>query len=330
MDLARTARTSVTDADQLLADDAFARAVVTGLSGCPKSLPPWMLYDDAGSDLFEQITRLPEYYLTRTERAILTRHAAEMLEAAGSPRGIAELGAGSASKTRLLLEALLAQPGTEAVPSYYPVDVSPSLPEVAAQLRARYPRLAVNPISARYPEEMSWLRMVPRRRLVLFLGSSIGNYDRNEAADLLRSVRAQLSTGDALLLGTDLVKPQSVLVPAYDDAQGVTARFNKNVLARINRELGGAFDLEAFRHVVRWNPVQARMELYLQSERDQVVAIERLRMSVRFARGELLHTENSHKFTPSSVRSLLLEAGFLLERSWSDPARLFALHLGRA
>jgi dimethylhistidine N-methyltransferase len=307
--------------------EAFAQAVATGLTGAAKTLPPWMLYDDVGSDLFEQITDLPEYYLTRTERAILTERAGEMLDAAGAPRGVAELGAGSASKTRVLLEALLAQRESA---TYFPVDVSPSLPEVAEELRRRYPQLTVNPISARYPEELGWLRSVPRRRLVLFLGSSIGNYDRHDAAALLRGVRAQLATGDALLLGTDLVKPASVLVPAYDDAQGVTARFNKNVLARINRELGGHFDLDAFRHLVRWNPALARMELYLCSERDQVVAIEGLHLRVRFTRGELLHTENSHKFTADSVRSLLLEAGFALEQSWSDPAQLFALHLARA
>jgi L-histidine Nalpha-methyltransferase len=315
------------EASPACAADAFAQAVAAGLTGARKSLPPWMLYDDVGADLFEQITALPEYYLTRTERAILTARAGEMLDAAGAPRGVAELGAGSASKTRVLIEAMLAQRDTA---TYFPVDVSPALPEVAQELRQRYPRLTVNPISARYPEQLGWLRSVPRRRLVLFLGSSIGNYDRHEAAGLLRAVRGQLTTGDALLLGTDLVKPASVLVPAYDDAQGVTARFNKNVLARINRELGGNFDLDGFRHLVRWNPALARMELYLCSQRDQVVPIDRLHLRVRFARGELLHTENSHKFTLPSVRALLLEAGFALERSWSDPADLFALHLARA
>lgn len=307
--------------------DAFAEAVSAGLGSHPKRLPPWMLYDDAGSELFELITRLPEYYLTRTERRILSAHAADMVEAAGLPAAVAELGAGSASKTTLLLSALLSRRQRA---SYYPVDISPALPAVAARLRGRFPSLEVTPVRARYPEELGWLRSVPGPRLVLFLGSSIGNYDRHEATALMRAVRAQLSPGDALLLGTDLVKPASVLVPAYDDASGVTARFNKNLLVRMNRELGADFELQSFRHHVRWNAAEARMELYLRSEIDQVVRLRRLGQTVRFSRGELLHTENSHKFTAEAVRSMLLEAGFLLERSWSDEGSLFALHLGRA
>ena len=324
--VSRTEAASVVDARTAEAA-AFGEAVAAGLGKYPKSLPPWMLYDQVGADLFEQITRLPEYYLTRTERAILLEHAPAMIEAAGAPAGVAELGAGSAIKTRILLSALLE---AREHATYFPVDVSPALPEVAADLETRFPRLLVSPVQARYPEEMRWLRAVPRRRLVLFLGSSIGNYDRHEATALLRSVRSQLSTGDALLLGTDMVKPASVLVPAYDDAQGVTARFTKNLLARMNRELAANFDLFAFTHHVRWNPRLARMELYLRSEKEQVVELPRLDLQVRFGRGELLHTENSHKFSDEAVRSMLHAAGFQLEQSWSDPAGLFALHLGRA
>jgi dimethylhistidine N-methyltransferase len=304
----------------------LAPVVLAGLRACPKRLPPWMLYDDAGSALFEEITELPQYYLTRTERAILTAHAPAIMAAAGWPAVMVELGAGSASKTRLLLEAWLAR---QRNPRYVPVDVSPALGQVAAELRAELPGLKVTPVAARYPEELDWLPRLRGPRLVLFLGSSIGNYDRTDALALLRALRAQLAPGDGFLLGTDLVKPADVLVPAYDDPAGVTARFNLNLLERLNRELGAHFDLEDFAHHVRWNAEHSRMELYLRSLSDQLVAIDGLGITVRFARGELLHTENSHKFTVPGVRALLDEAGFDLETTWTDARRWFALHLAR-
>src|SRR5829696_2382499 len=188
------------------------------------------------------------------------------MAAAGEPAVMVELGAGSASKTRLLLEAWLAR---QSHPRYVPVDVSPALDQMAADLRADLPGLMVTPVSARYPEELDWLPRLRGPRLVLFLGSSIGNYDRADALALLRAVRMQLSPGDAFLLGTDLVKPAEVLVPAYDDPAGVTARFNKNLLERLNRELGAHFDLDDFAHHVRWNAGCSRMELYLRSLTDQ-------------------------------------------------------------
>jgi L-histidine N-alpha-methyltransferase len=317
------ARTAESDGDP---SQAIGPVVADGLRASPKRLPPWLLYDDAGSALFEEITRLPEYYLTRTERGILGANAAAILQAAGDPAVMVELGAGSASKTRLLLQAWLAlQPRAR----YVPVDVSPSLAQVADELRAELPGLTVSPVSARYPEQLGFLLRLPRPRLVLFLGSSIGNYDRADALDLLTALRASLSPGDGLVLGTDLVKPDSVLVPAYDDRAGVTARFNKNLLHRLNRELGASFDPDDFAHHVRWNTEHCRMELFLRSLTDQLVTIDRLGITVRFARGELLHTENSHKFTVPGVRTLLAEAGFELETTWSDRRRWFALHLAR-
>jgi L-histidine Nalpha-methyltransferase len=330
MELARHKLKGDSAAPEAAAGDSAAQVaavVARGLGAAHKSLPPWLLYDDAGSALFEEITELPEYYLTRTERALLGTHARAMVAAAGPPLSVVELGAGSAVKTELLLQALLARQGRGC---YYPVDVSPALGEVAAGLRRRYCSLEVTPVSARYPEQLGWLRAVPRRRWVLFLGSSIGNYERPEAVALLRAVRAELAPGDALLLGTDLVKPASVLLPAYDDAAGVTAAFNKNLLARLNRELDAEFELEAFSHHVRWNAGESRIELHLRSEVDQLVHIGALRMTVRFARGELLHTENSHKFDEDGVRTMLAEAGFGLETTWSDERRWFALHLCRA
>jgi dimethylhistidine N-methyltransferase len=324
LDALTDARIAAADPDDPVR--AIGAVVAQGLRSVPKRLPPWLLYDDAGSALFEEITRLPEYYLTRTERAILGTHAAAIMRAAGDPAVMVELGAGSASKTRLLLQAWLAmQPRAR----YVPVDVSPSLGQVAAELRADLPGLSVSPVSARYPEQLGFLLRLPRPRLVLFLGSSIGNYDRADALGLLAALRRCLSPGDGLLLGTDLVKPESVLVPAYDDRAGVTAQFNKNLLHRLNRELGASFDPEDFAHHVRWNAEHCRMELFLRSLTEQRITVDRLGLTVRFARGELLHTENSHKFTGDGVRALLAEAGFALETSWSDRQRWFALHLAR-
>lgn len=305
---------------------AVADAVRQGLGRTPRRLPPWLLYDQRGSELFEDITELPEYYLTRTERAILARHAADMIGAAGLPLSIVELGAGTASKTQLLLRALLErQPGA----TYMPVDVSPAALALAAQELASFRRLTVRPVVARYPEELGFLNKVPGRRLLLFLGSNIGNYDPPAARALLTSVRRHLSPGDACLIGTDLRKPQSVLLPAYDDAQGVTARFNMNVLARINRDLDANFDTDRFRHVVKWNPHASRLELYLQSVGAQRVRVARLDAEFRFAPGQRIHTESSYKFTRAMVTRLFKQAGFRLEQTWYDENRWFGLHLAR-
>jgi dimethylhistidine N-methyltransferase len=308
-------------------DDAVARAVHAGLGARPKRLPPWLLYDAQGSALFEEITRLPEYYLTRTERAILAAHADEMIAAAGPSLSLVELGAGSATKTRLLIEAALRrQPRA----LYVPVDVSPAaLATATAHLGAGLPGLKLRPVVARYPEQLSWLGDVPPRRLVIFLGSNLGNYEPAEAVALLSAVAERLEPGDALLVGTDLRKSPELLLPAYDDAAGVTARFSLNLLARINRELGGGFDTGGFRHLARWNDHASRVELYLESAAAQVVPIRALGVEARFAAGERLHTENSYKFTVDGVRALLSAAGLRLEATWTDPRRWFAVHLGR-
>ncbi|HVV16576.1 MAG TPA: L-histidine N(alpha)-methyltransferase [Polyangia bacterium] len=312
------------------ADPATRRAVMEaareGLLRPDKRLPAWLLYDARGSTLFEQITELPEYYPTRTERAILAAHAAEMIDAAGPPFAVAELGAGTASKTRLLLSALL-QRQRQAI--YVPIDVSPSALSLAQAALARFRRLAVHPVVGRYPEDLGVLDAIAGRRLLLFLGSNLGNYDPEPARALLSAVRARLRPGDAFLIGTDLRKSGRILVPAYDDAAGVTARFNKNVLARLNTDLGGDFDLQAFRHVVRWNAAASRVELYLESQRAQEVRLQALGTIVRFAAGERIHTESSYKFTRRGVRALVAAAGFRWERSWQDERRWFAVHLVR-
>lgn len=305
---------------------AVAAAVADGLLRRRKRLPPWLLYDQQGSALFEEITALPEYYLTRTERAIFQAHAPDMIRAAGTPLSVIELGAGSASKTRLLLQALIAQ---QPRGDYMPVDVSPAaLAEAARQLRD-IPRLDVRPVVARYPDELGFLRGVAGRRLVLFLGSNIGNYDPRAGRALLSAVRRHLAPGDALLIGTDLRKSGRYLVPAYDDARGVTARFIKNVLVRLNQQLGATFDVDRFHHVALWNPLASRMEMYLESLIPQRVRIAALDLTVSFAAGERIHTEFSYKFTQTMVRELLRAAGFRLESTWRDPRRWFAVHLAR-
>ncbi len=306
---------------------AVADAVVRGLLRARKSLPAWLLYDDEGSELFEDITRLPEYYLTRTERAILQKDAAAMIAAAGPPLEIVELGAGSAGKTRLLLEAALA---AQARVRYRPVDVSrAAIAQASAGLRGLR-RLDLQPVIARYPEELGFLRLpTDHRRLVLFLGSNVGNYDPAAALRLLTAVRRCLKPGDALLIGADRRKSPTLLLPAYDDAAGVTARFSKNVLTRLNRELGADFRLDRFRHVVRWNDRASRVELYLESAVAQRVSIEALGAKVDFAARERIHTESSYKLTDRKMRGLLARAGFSPEASWTDARRWFGLTLAR-
>jgi L-histidine N-alpha-methyltransferase len=309
------------------AASSFAAEVLRGLTATSKALPPKFFYDATGSALFEQITELPEYYLTRTERKILRAKADEIVTAAGAGLTLVELGAGTASKTRILIRALLRRQ-SELI--FYPVDVSSAALRVCAeQLSGEFENLRVRPTVADYFAGTRALRRSNGRKLVLFIGSSIGNYEPLEAGAFLSHIRTALSPGDTLLLGTDMVKDCALLVPAYDDAQGVTAAFNKNVLARINRELGGHFDLELFRHVALWNARCSRIEMHLESVTEQDVAIDALELTVAFAAGERIHTENSYKFTPAMVESILANGGFQLERSWSDPRRWFALHLAR-
>jgi dimethylhistidine N-methyltransferase len=307
---------------------AYAEEVVRGLTAPRKSLPCKLFYDGAGSALFEEITRLPEYYLTRTELEILEEYSREMIHAAGAPLSVVELGAGTATKTRTLLRSLARR---QLRVKYFPVDISSSaLEQGRRRLREEFPGALIRPIIADFADGFSFLRDVPGRKLVLYLGSSIGNFDWNDAITMLRRVRAQISSGDALLLGTDMVKPLEVLLPAYDDAQGVTAEFNKNILRRINRELAANFDLNSFRHVAEWNPAGSRMEIYLESVGPQTVTLQSTATTIRFRNRERIHTENSHKYSMESVQRMLCMAGFKLESTWFDPRRWFGLHLARA
>jgi len=310
--------------------DRVAAAVRRGLAAGPKSLPPWLFYDEAGSRLFDQITELPEYYLTRTERGIFLQAADDMVErAAGSERlRLTELGAGSADKTRLLLAAAVRLQGAV---TYEPLDVSESALDAArTRLERELPAVHVAPRVEDYTLRLD-LDPLPagERRLVLYIGSSIGNFEPGEALRLLETVRAALRPGDALLLGVDLVKDEPILLEAYDDAAGVTAAFNRNLLVRLNRELGADFVPEAFGHRAVWNAAEWRMEMHLESCSAQTVRLETLDLTIEFAAGERIHTENSYKYQPGQAEAMLVRAGFTPNATWTDADGWFAVCLGQ-
>jgi L-histidine Nalpha-methyltransferase len=314
-----------------IASGPVAVEVLNGLTERPKTLSPWLFYDQKGSQLFEEITELPEYYVTRTERQILAEHAEEIVTAAAGGRDLSmiELGAGTATKTGLLLNAAV---GLQGSVTYRPIDVSETaLEEARTRLEAELPEVTVEPIVADYTEGMRQNGASHTgRKLVLYIGSSIGNFSPADALEVLRGVRAQLLPGDSLLLGTDMVKDVDTLLAAYDDAAGVTARFNLNVLVRINRELDANFNPNLFRHRARWNEEHSRIEMHLESLLTQKIALRALDMEVRFARGETIHTENSYKFTDERVVALLTRAGFKLRQQWSDPNHWFTVYLAAA
>jgi dimethylhistidine N-methyltransferase len=314
-------------ARDLIVAPPFAREVEEGLTKSPKSLPSKLFYDALGSELFENITRLPEYYLTRTELEILQQHAAEMAGVASLGVKVVELGAGTATKTCALLQAVARRQGRV---TYFPVDLSPAaLGEARKRVESQCPRVCFSPVITDFSEGFGFLRNITGPKLVLYLGSSIGNFNPEVAAGMLRGLRKELETGDALLLGTDLVKDPAILVPAYDDAQGVTAEFNKNILRRINRELEANFDVDSFLHVALWNQAHSRMEMHLESVRPQMVHIGMLRLGIEIQAGERIHTENSCKYTTPMVCDLLAAAGFRLEETWLDRCGWFAVHLAR-
>lgn len=308
---------------------AVGSEVYRGLTARPKTLSPWLFYDEPGSRLFEAITRLPEYYLTRTERGILARYSDEILESAGCrPLTLIELGAGTAAKTGLLLRAAARRQGTV---DYVPIDVSESaLAEATSRIQADIPGVRVEARVADYTKGLGEIPAAGQRRMVLYIGSSIGNFEPGEAVKVLREVRRSLAPGDLLLLGVDHVKDEDTLVRAYDDQAGITAEFNKNMLVRINRELGANFNTRLFRHRARWNAERSRMEIHLESLVAQHVTIPALDIQVRFARGEMIHTENSYKFTPESISGIVERAGFRVTQSWTDEREWFGVYLAAA
>jgi dimethylhistidine N-methyltransferase len=303
--------------------EEFLADVLDGLRRSPKTLPCKYFYDERGSALFDRICTLPEYYPTRTELAILRRHAGAMAEAIGPRCLLVEYGSGSSTKTRLLLDHL-AEPA-----AYVPVDISREhLLRAAEALSARYPDVPVIPVCADFTRPFALPEVPGAERVVgYFPGSTIGNFAPAEARKFLADIAEQCGAGGALLIGVDLEKPRSILEPAYDDARGVTAEFNRNLLRRVNRELGGDFDLAAFDHRAHWNAPQGRVEMHLVSRRDQVAHVAG--RAIPFAKGESIHTENSHKYQVEGFATLAAAAGFGVERVFTDDAGLFSVQLLR-
>lgn len=324
---------------------AVAREARAGLTASYKTLSPWLFYDEAGSQLFEQITELPEYYLTRTERSLFIAYADEIIARASESSSndptpvltLIELGAGTATKTGILLAAAVRRQRNIV---YQPVDVSESALAAATEnIRANIPGVTVRCQVADYTTQGLPLNRLPdTRTLALYIGSSIGNFSPEDARDVLRNLRAQLLPGDKLLLGTDLapgsIKSVEMLKTAYDDGAGVTAAFNKNVLVRLNRELGADFRPECFEHRIVWNAAESRIEMHLIARHAQQVLIPANSagpaLAISFRAGESIHTENSYKFTGARVEELLRSAGFTLTYTWHDPQRLFSVNLATA
>lgn len=301
-------------------EDLFRAEVRAGLAARPRTLSPRWFYDHRGSELFEAITRLPEYYLTRAERSILLTHADEIARVAGRGRALIELGSGSSLKTPLLLKAL-------APTAYVPIDISGSfLQEATAALAKRFPALPIWPVTADFMRPLNLpcaVRNLPR--IGYFAGSTIGNMTVPAAVDFLRTTARTLGEDSLLLIGIDRIKDRERLIAAYDDAQGVTAQFNLNLLHRINRELRATVPVEAFRHVALWNDFEARIEMHLEAIRDVDFTVAGEPFSM--AAGETIHTENSLKYGPRDARALLRAGGWSPIAEWTDAEELFALLL---
>ncbi len=304
----------------------LAEDVRRGLSTKPKRFLPKYFYDQLGSQLFEAICLLPEYYLTRAENEILDRYSDEIVGSIEGETTLIEMGSGSASKTRLIIEALLRKQDQLL---FIPVDISASALDSSSRILLQsYPQLKVEAYAADYFAGLAELEKMPRARtLALFLGSNISNFDPEEALKFLRALRQMLREGDALLLGADLKKNKKVLEAAYNDALGVTAAFNLNVLARINRELGGDFDLRSFQHRAFYNEEVGRVEIYIESTRQQAVRISQLDMEVQFGEGEQIHTESSYKYDLSDITKLASETGFSRAHTWVDHGQQFSSNL---
>ena len=300
---------------------SMERDVRSGLTAEPKSLPPVYFYDDRGSRLFDEITRLPEYYPTRSERSILDAHAGAIARGSGADT-LVELGAGTCDKSRLLLDAMQS---TGLLRRFVPLDVSDTtLWEAATALAADYPGLAVHAVVGDFHHHMDELGS-DGRRLIAFLGGTIGNFDPDQRAGFLARLVEAMRPGDRFLLGTDLVKDRGRLVAAYDDSSGVTAEFNRNVLHVLNRELGADFAPDRFTHVARWNESDHRIEMWLRSEDACRVHVADLDLGVEFAAGEEMLTEISTKFSPDSLRAELEACGLEVEATWASPGDEFLM-----
>jgi len=307
----------------------FADDVGKGLTATPKQLPCCYFYDRLGSLLFEAICEVPEYYLTRAETAILQTQAEEIAALFSDATDLIELGSGSAAKTRLLIEAFLRRHPKQ---RYVPLDICRTvLEESSLDLLGTFPTLEILAIAAEYREGLKHLQTLSAGpKLVLWLGSNIGNLERTAAAGFLAQIRQFLAPSDRLLIGIDLHKDRAALEAAYNDACGVTAAFNRNLLVRINRELGGQFDPRTFEHRALYNEELGRIEMHLVSDTPQKVTIERLGITVSLKAGEPIHTENCYKYSHKEIEALALAAGLCCEKVWLDPERQFAVTLFQA
>lgn len=311
--------------DILAAAPSLAEDVRTGLTAARKSLPPRWFYDALGSSLFDTICFLPEYYVTRAEAEVLSTHRSEIVHAFGTDVRLVELGSGAARKTRILLDVLTAR---QRDVEYVPVDVDATMLERSAgELLSEYDRLRITGICSDFTAPSKPLAALPPHRgrtVALFLGSTIGNLDPDAAVSMLRDLHGALRPGDALLLGTDLQKEKSVLEAAYDDELGVTAAFNLNLLGRINRELGGEFDISSFAHEALYDETLGRIEMHIVSRIGQTVRIGALDLDLHFEEGETIHTENSWKHTDATIAELATASGFALTEVWKDSRQWFA------
>ncbi|WP_016697318.1 L-histidine N(alpha)-methyltransferase [Actinoalloteichus spitiensis] len=312
--------------DEHAAAEALRADVRVGLTDVPRWISPTWLYDSRGSELFDEITRLPEYYPTRAERAVLARVAPE-IAAATRAGTLVELGSGSAEKTRLLLDAMTALGDLR---RYVPIDISMSALRLSsAEIAADYPGLDVHGVLGDFTRELGPLP-AEGTRLVAFLGGTVGNLAPDQRRHFYRTMRSHLRTGEWLLVGADLVKDPATLLLAYDDPAGVTAEFDRNVLRVLNRELDGDFDVDAFQHVARWDPRQEWIEMRLRARRPLRVRLDALDLTLELAGGEEIRTEISAKFRPERVRAELADAGFAVNAEWTEPEHRFALFLASA
>lgn len=307
------------------AERAFAYEIAKSLGSTPKSISPKFFYDEQGSILFEQICNIPEYYLTRTEAEILERISNELAPLLVKGMRLVELGSGSSYKTRLILDIL---DNIQDRIEYCPIDISDILRDSCIELLDDYSSLHVTGVIDTYHDGLEFVKnMDETPSLIAFLGSSFGNFDPKEGRHFLDQIRASMKNSDMFMIGLDLVKDKSILECAYDDPSGVTARFNMNVLARINCELNGDFDLEKFSHIAKYNKIMQRIEMYLRSDTDQTVHIPKSGIKIHLQKNELVHTENSYKFTISQIREMMSNSGFEIDRIWQDDNKQYALVL---
>ncbi|MEE9189829.1 MAG: L-histidine N(alpha)-methyltransferase [Candidatus Neomarinimicrobiota bacterium] len=319
-------RFTLITSDEEIFINKFSGDVKAGLTSEPKYIPFVYFYDHIGSQLFEKICELPEYYLTRSETNILKTNVNDIVFQFPKETALVELGSGSSTKTRILIEAFLQHQG---LACYTPIDVSRQMLEESSHaLLKSYPDLEITAIAARYNEGLHQLNMqTKQQKLIIWLGSSIGNFDRLEVTTFLQRIQKEMFHRDRLLIGIDLRKDRTIIENAYNDTQGVTAEFNLNLLTHVNRELGGNFNLKNFYHQAIYNEEIGRIEMYLVSNSDQKVFISELDLEVSFAANETIHTENSFKYSLDEINMLAEQTGLYVEQQWFDSERLFSLNL---